>query len=68
MGAILLLLIAAVVYFIPTIAAYINKHPRADATLFLNLLLGWTLVGWVGAAIWSTSCLKQRGAQQDRQP
>lgn len=61
-AAIAFLLIVAVVYFIPTIAAYRNHHTRADAVLFLNLFLGWTLVGWVVAAIWATSNIRRKSA------
>ena len=39
-------------YFLPTIIAVIRstKHP---ATIFsVNLLFGWTVVGWIAIAIW----------------
>lgn len=40
-------------YFLPTIAACLNGHHNKLAVFFLNLLLGWTLLGWVGAFIWA---------------
>lgn len=42
-----------VIYFIPAIIAYNNKHHNALAILLLNLFLGWLLIPWVGALVWS---------------
>lgn len=49
--------IAAVVfgYFLPAIVAYRRKHRQREAILLLNLLLGWTVLGWIGALIWSVT-------------
>jgi len=50
MGYIILFL---VIYFIPAIVGY-NK-PNSTAIFLINLLLGWSVIGWVGAllmAVW----------------
>jgi len=39
------------IYFIPSFVAW--KKQRQDAIIVLNLLLGWTLLGWIGALIWA---------------
>ncbi len=39
-------------YFLPTIAAVCNRKRSRDAIMVLNLLLGWTLIGWVVALVW----------------
>jgi hypothetical protein len=36
-------------YLIPTIVAVIRKVPNMGSVIVINLLLGWTLVGWVVA-------------------
>jgi len=41
------------IYFIPAIYAYGNKRKNAGAITVLNLLLGWTLLGWVIALVWA---------------
>jgi len=53
--ALLGLLIAGsiIVYFIPTIAAFINKHPQKVPIFILNFFAGWTLLGWVGGLVWA---------------
>ncbi len=45
-------------YFIPAIVAFIKKHPYSNGVFLLNLFLGWTVLGWVGALIWSV-CVKK---------
>ena len=40
-------------YFVPTFVAFARKHPSKGAILALNLLLGWTVLGWIAAFIWS---------------
>jgi hypothetical protein len=40
-------------YFIPSINAYSRKHKNTAAIFALNLLLGWSFLGWVGALVWS---------------
>lgn len=50
-GGILLLLIAVGLYFSPSIIGYNKKN--ANAICMLNLLLGWTVLGWIVALIWA---------------
>jgi hypothetical protein len=49
---VLLLLIIAV-YFIPAIVASTRRHRNRFAIGVLNLLGGWTLIGWVVAMVWA---------------
>lgn len=48
-----LLIVAALAYFVPYIIAVFRKHPNRQAILILNLLLGWTVLGWIGALVWA---------------
>jgi hypothetical protein len=50
-GPAVLFIIAVMIYFIPALVGQ-NKQ-NAGAILVLNLLLGWTLIGWVVALIWA---------------
>lgn len=47
------LILILIIYFIPTIAAYRNEHKNLSSIAVVNLLLGWTLVGWVIALAWA---------------
>ena len=41
------------VYFVPAIIAGVRGHMDRLAIFALNLLLGWTAIGWIAALIWS---------------
>jgi hypothetical protein len=41
------------VYFLPAIVAYWRQHHNAAAILMLDLLLGWTALGWIIAMVWA---------------
>ena len=43
----------APVSFLPVSVAVKRGHPNAAAIFILNLLLGWTFLGWVAALVWS---------------
>ena len=47
------LIVGLVLYFLPTIIAYLRGHYNRVAILTLNLLLGWTVVGWIVSLVWS---------------
>jgi hypothetical protein len=40
-------------YIIPTGVAANRKHPNFGAICALNILLGWTFIGWVAALVWA---------------
>lgn len=41
------------VYFVPTVVAVSKGRANAGAIVVLNILLGWTFVGWVVALVWA---------------
>lgn len=40
-------------YGLPSYIAKVRKHPHAKSILLVNLLTGWTFLGWAAALIWS---------------
>lgn len=40
-------------YFIPAVVAWKRQHRHCPAIVAFNLLLGWTILGWIGALIWA---------------
>jgi len=46
---IVVVLILAILYFIPTIVATNRKVTNTGSVFVINLLLGWSLIGWVVA-------------------
>jgi len=45
------LLFGLALYFLPTIIGF--RKSNAGAIFALNLLLGWTVIGWIVALVWS---------------
>ena len=43
----------ALVYFAPAIVAMVRHKQNVGAIFALNLLAGWTFIGWVGALVWA---------------
>lgn len=54
MIGIITLIFIVFIYFIPYIVAKSKNHKQAEAIGVLNLLAGWTLIGWVVAAVWAS--------------
>lgn len=48
-----LVVIVIALYLIPGIIAYNKQKKNATAIFILNLLLGWTFLGWIIALIWA---------------
>jgi hypothetical protein len=55
LGGTVIILVLMFVYLAPTLIAAARHTHNRIATLNLNLLLGWTLIGWVVALFWSLS-------------
>lgn len=47
------LLVFIGLYMLPTLVAIHYKHPNIFAIGALNVLLGWSLIGWAIAMIWA---------------
>jgi hypothetical protein len=45
-------------YFFPTTVAYMRGHQSQGGIMILNLVFGWTLLGWVVALIWACSAVE----------
>ena len=46
-------IILAGLYFVPWLIALVDGHRDRAAIFILNLLLGWTIIGWIVALVWA---------------
>lgn len=46
-------ILLVVLYFVPALVAYHRGTTGRHGVLALNVLLGWTLLGWIAAFVWS---------------
>jgi hypothetical protein len=52
-------------YFLPSIIAISRDHRNAGPIFLLNLLLGWTFIGWVVALVWSCTAQERSRCYRD---
>jgi len=45
--------IAPAFYLLPLYEAWTRKHPNLTAIALVNVLVGWTLIGWIVAMVWA---------------
>lgn len=46
-------MISVWLYILPSWIADVNHHPQHVAIFFVNLLLGWTILGWLITFVWA---------------
>jgi type II secretory pathway component PulF len=51
MIGVLIMLAGALLYFIPTAAAQYRKSSNTTTVFLVNLIFGWTVIGWIAALI-----------------
>jgi hypothetical protein len=47
------------VYLFPTLVAAWRSHHQTKAIFALNLLLGWTVLGWIIVYVWALTAIKR---------
>ena len=67
-GSIFFVITMIAIYFLPSIIAGVRDHRNGASIAILNLLLGWTLVGWVVALAWSVSAKPPRPTGANTKP
>ena len=53
-------IVGLLVYFLPTFIALMRGHHNTFAIVALNILAGWTFVGWVVALVWSLTAIQRQ--------
>ncbi len=57
----------AILYLVPSLDAIYRKHPKAGWIILLNLLAGWTLLGWGAAFAWAEGADAAQGESRAAQ-
>ena len=53
------------IYMIPALVARKRGHENALAITALNILAGWTLVGWIAAFVWACTGPNRRRERRE---
>jgi hypothetical protein len=57
-----LLALGVIAYLLPAVIAVKRGHRNAGPVILIDLLLGWTVIGWIVALVWSCTDNVQRRA------
>ncbi len=52
------LMMVAVLYVVPSFIAFRRHHPKRWLLLLVNLISGFTVIGWVLCFVWAFSALQ----------
>jgi hypothetical protein len=66
-GTYLLLGLMVCTYMLPAIVAGCRPHPSRLGVLVLNLVAGWTLIGWIAAFIWACAQTQEVSSRETGQ-
>jgi len=50
-------------YLLPMCVAGFREHPNFNAITVLNIVAGWTFIGWVVALVWACLEIKRPAAR-----
>lgn len=65
---IIILVIAIALYLLPGIIASSREHKNSTAIWILNIVLGWSFLGWVAALVWSFTNPDSKQSTANQQP
>lgn len=43
------------IYMVPTLIAIVRKHEKVGLIGVTNVFVGWTVIGWIAAMVWTFS-------------
>lgn len=50
-----IVLIIVLLYFLPTMIAFFRGHSQRVSICLVNVVLGWTFLGWFVSLVWAAS-------------
>ena len=48
------------VYFVPTIVALARRHEQTGLVILVNVLVGWSGIGWILTLLWPAGVFGRR--------
>ena len=57
-----LVLLGIAIYLLPVSIAASRSHPNTMAIAALNILLGWTMLGWIASLVWALTAVDKLSA------
>jgi len=47
------IVVIQLIYYLPSLVTIVRKRPDILKIFLFNMLLGWTIIGWILALMWS---------------
>lgn len=60
------LVMLVLLYFVPSIIAFHCMHRKRRAITRLNILLGWSVLGWIVAFLWALTSVDKGGSAMSK--
>ncbi|PYE21368.1 superinfection immunity protein [Paraburkholderia silvatlantica] len=60
------LVMLVLLYFVPSIIAFHCMHRKRRAITRLNILLGWSVLGWIVAFLWALTSVDKEGSAMSK--
>ena len=51
---VIMLMLVLILYMLPTLIAFGREHPRRGEIAVINIVIGWTLIGWIIVFLWAS--------------
>jgi hypothetical protein len=51
----LVAILCVTLYVVPSFVAFFREHSKKQVILVANIMVGWTLIGWIACMVWSFS-------------
>ena len=51
---VILLMLCVIIYMLPTLIAYARDIPSRHMVTVINIVFGWTLIGWFICFLWAS--------------
>jgi uncharacterized membrane protein len=61
-------IVAVAIYALPVLLAWSMASPHRMAITMLDMLLGWTVIGWIAALIWAIMSGNGGSFDEDQPP
>ena len=61
-------IVAMAIYVLPALLAWSMGSPQRVAITLVDLLLGWTILGWIAALIWAVMSGNDGSFDEDKPP
>lgn len=61
----IMIVIGSALYVLPSLLAWKGESPRLKRVILVNILLGWTIIGWIAAMVMTFAYSAPKAGESD---